>query len=64
MKREYRSAVAFKQTLEQRIRTHASSGFDFARRRQLMISDDVFSREAGCTIYDQLCFLAGVAHVC
>ena len=37
MKRAYRSAVAFKQALEQRIRTHASSGFDFARRRQLMI---------------------------
>jgi hypothetical protein len=33
----YRSAAAFKQALEQRLRTGSTSGVDFARRRQLVV---------------------------
>jgi hypothetical protein len=34
--REYKTAAAFKQALEQRLRTASLSGIDFARRRQLV----------------------------
>lgn len=43
MTREYRTAAAFKQALEQRLRAASTSGIDFARRRQLVVFDR-FSR--------------------
>ncbi len=46
MTREYRTAAAFKQALEQRIRTASSSGIDFARRRQLVVFDRFLARIA------------------
>lgn len=39
MTREYRTAAAFKQALEQRLRATSTSGIDFARRRQLLVFD-------------------------
>jgi hypothetical protein len=36
--REYKSAEAFKQALEQRLRAVAHTGADFARKRQLLAS--------------------------
>ena len=44
MPREYKTAAAFKQALEQRIRTASSSGIDFARRRQLVVFDRFLAR--------------------
>jgi len=44
--REYRTAAAFKQALEQRLRTASSSGIDFARRRQLVVFDRFLARIA------------------
>jgi hypothetical protein len=35
--RRYESPVAFKQALEQRLRTASTSGGDSARRRQLLV---------------------------
>lgn len=35
MTQAYRTAAAFKQALEQQLRTASASGVDFARRRQL-----------------------------
>lgn len=46
MARAYRTAVAFKQALEQRLRTASSSGVDFARRRQLVVFDRLLARIA------------------
>lgn len=46
MTREYRTAAAFKQALEQRLRTASSSGIDFARRRQLVVFDRFLARIA------------------
>ena len=46
MTREYKSAAAFKQALEQRLRTSSTSGVDFARRRQLVIFDRFLARIA------------------
>ena len=46
MTREYRSAAAFKEALEQRLRTASSSGVDFARRRQLVVFDRLLARVA------------------
>lgn len=37
--RKYSTAAAFKQALEQRLRTVSGSGPDFARRRQLVVFD-------------------------
>ncbi len=44
MTREYRTAAAFKQALEQRLRTTSNSGIDFARRRQLVVFDRFLAR--------------------
>src|SRR5215470_13629231 len=42
--RKYASPQAFKQALEQRIKTTSSSGVDFARRRQLLVFDRFLAR--------------------
>jgi len=44
MTREYRTAAAFKQALEQRLRATSTSGIDFARRRQLLVFDRFLAR--------------------
>ena len=36
MTAEYRSAAAFKQALEQRLKASSTSGFDLSRQRQLV----------------------------
>jgi predicted nucleotidyltransferase component of viral defense system len=46
MTREYRTAAAFKQALEQRLRTASISRIDFARRRQLVVFDRFLARIA------------------
>lgn len=46
MTREYRTAAAFKQALEQRLRTASTSGIDFARRRQFVVFDRFLARIA------------------
>jgi hypothetical protein len=46
MTRKYRTAAAFKQALEQRLRTASNSGIDFARRRQLVVFDRFLARIA------------------
>jgi Nucleotidyl transferase AbiEii toxin, Type IV TA system len=46
MTREYRTAAAFKQALEQRLRATSTSGIDFARRRQLVVFDRFLARIA------------------
>jgi len=46
MTREYRTAAAFKQAVEQRLRTASTSGIDFARRRQLVVFDRFLARIA------------------
>jgi hypothetical protein len=46
MTREYRTAAAFKQALEQRLRAASTSGIDFARRRQLVVFDRFLARIA------------------
>jgi hypothetical protein len=40
----YASPQAFKQSLEQRLKTSSSSGADFARRRQLLVFDRFLAR--------------------
>jgi hypothetical protein len=42
--RTYSSPVAFKQALEQRLRTSTKTGVDFARRRQLLVFDRFLAR--------------------
>ena len=42
--RTYSSPEAFKQALEQRLRTSAKSGADFARKRQLLVFDRFLAR--------------------
>lgn len=42
--REYKGAIAFKQALEQRLRTGSGSGVDFARRRQRVVFDRFLAR--------------------
>jgi hypothetical protein len=44
--RAYRTAAAFKQALEQRLRAGSGSGVDFARRRQLVVFDRFLARVA------------------
>ncbi|MEM9388399.1 MAG: nucleotidyl transferase AbiEii/AbiGii toxin family protein [Pseudomonadota bacterium] len=46
MTRGYHTAAAFKQALEQRLRTASTSGIDFARRRQLVVFDRFLARIA------------------
>ena len=43
-KRTYGSPVAFKQALEQRLRTATKSGAEFARKRQLLVFDRFLAR--------------------
>ncbi len=40
----YASPQAFKQALEQRLRTSSLTGADFARRRQLLVFDRFLAR--------------------
>jgi len=40
----YASPQAFKQALEQRLKTASTSGVDFARRRQLLVFDRFLAR--------------------
>jgi hypothetical protein len=42
--RRYATPLAFKQALEQRLRTSSTSGVDFARRRQLLVFDRFLAR--------------------
>ena len=42
--RTYSSPEAFKQALEQRLRTSAQSGGEFARKRQLLVFDRFLAR--------------------
>ncbi len=42
--RTYASAAAFKQALEQRIKSSSATGVDFARRRQLLVFDRFLAR--------------------
>ena len=42
--RKYDTAAAFKQALEQRLRTASVSGIDFSRRRQLVVFDRFLAR--------------------
>jgi hypothetical protein len=42
----YRTAAAFKQALEERLRSASGSGVDFARRRQLLVFDRFLARVA------------------
>lgn len=44
--RKYNTAAAFKQGLEQRLRTASASGIDFSRRRQLVVFDRFLARVA------------------
>ena len=44
--RTYDSPAAFKQALEQRLRSASKSGLDFARRRQLLVFDRFLARVA------------------
>lgn len=46
MTQVYRTAAAFKQALEQRLRTASASGVDLARRRQLVVFDRLLARLA------------------
>jgi hypothetical protein len=40
--RTYNSPQAFKEALEQRLKPISKNGVDFARRRQLLVSDRFF----------------------
>jgi hypothetical protein len=44
--REYATPLAFKQALEQRLRSASATGTDFARRRQLLVFDRFLARVA------------------
>jgi len=46
MTREYHTAAAFKQSLEQRLREASTSGIDFARRCQLVVFERFLARIA------------------
>src|SRR5205807_4154592 len=46
MIRRYSTPLAFKQALEQRLRSSLTTGFDFARRRQLLVFDRFLARVA------------------
>jgi predicted nucleotidyltransferase component of viral defense system len=46
MTQVYRTAAAFKQALEQRLRTASATGVDFARRRQLVVFERFLARIA------------------
>jgi hypothetical protein len=42
--RTYASPLAFRQALEQRLKTGSTSGVDFSRRRQLLVFDRFLAR--------------------
>lgn len=42
--RLYATPIAFKQELEQRLRSSSSTGVDFARRHQLLVFDRFLAR--------------------
>src|SRR6186997_55702 len=44
MIRRYATPLAFKQALEQRIKSSSATGADFARRRQLLVFDRFLAR--------------------
>ncbi|MEA2561133.1 MAG: hypothetical protein QOH06_2637 [Acidobacteriota bacterium] len=46
MIRRYGTPLAFKQALEQRLKSSSTTGFDFARRRQLLVFDRFLARVA------------------
>jgi hypothetical protein len=46
MIRRYATPLAFKQALEQRIKSSSTTGVDFARRRQLLVFDRFLARVA------------------
>jgi hypothetical protein len=46
MIRRYATPLAFKQELEQRLRSSSTTGVDFARRRQLLVFDRFLARVA------------------
>jgi hypothetical protein len=46
MIRRYATPLAFKQALEQRLRSSSTTGVDFARRRQLLVFDRFLARVA------------------
>ncbi len=58
MVQTYASPPAFKQALEQRLKSSSSSGVDFARRRQLLVFDRFLSDIPWTTI-EQLTSAAG-----
>lgn len=47
MAQAYASPLAFKQALEQRLKSASTSGVDFARRRQLLVFDRFLARIVG-----------------
>jgi len=55
--RAYTSPQAFKQALEQRLRTASNSGVDFARRRQLLVFDRFLARVV--TVFRDTALLKG-----
>ena len=44
--RQYATPLAFKQALEQRLKTSSATGVDFGRRRQLLVFDRFLARLA------------------
>jgi len=44
--RQYATPLAFKQALEQRLKSSSATGVDFARRRQLLVFDRFLARLA------------------
>ena len=44
--RQYATPLAFKQALEERLRSSSATGVDFARRRQLLVFDRFLARLA------------------
>ena len=65
--RKYDTAAAFKQALEQRLRTTSASGLDFSRRRQLIVFDRFLARvglelgEPEFIVADDALAFAGIA---
>ena len=45
--RQYATFLAFKQALEQRLKSASATGVDFARRRQLLVFDRFRARRLG-----------------
>jgi predicted nucleotidyltransferase component of viral defense system len=55
--RAYATPLAFKQALEQRLKSASSSGLDFARRRQLLVFDRFLARVT--TVFGEAVLLKG-----